>query len=249
MPPVRDATRPTRSAAVDVEQRLVAAVSVQVGRHHAGSVRRLEHDSSGTVTEQHAGSSVGPVEQSRMSIGTDHQRSLDGTGSKELLGDAQRIDEAGAHCLHVECRTLPGTEPCLQTTSGRRIDAIRCRRAHHDEIQHRRLDAGGLESVECSAFGEIAGGFRFVDDVASPDPGAFPDPRITGFHVRGELGVRHDAFREARTGSCDCRVAHTASFSMSTDAMRSLMRSGTFFLISAAASMIARSKATTSALP
>ena len=62
-PPVRDPAAAARGSAVDVEQRLVAAVGVQVGRHHARSIRRFEHDGAGAVAEQHARTPIGPVEQ------------------------------------------------------------------------------------------------------------------------------------------------------------------------------------------
>ena len=92
-----------------------------------------------------------------MGVGAYHQRSADAAGAKELLGDPERIDEAGADRLHVERRALTGSEPCLQTTSGRRVDAIGGRRAHHDEVQRRGIDPGRVESVARSAFGKITG--------------------------------------------------------------------------------------------
>ena len=61
---VRDAPGAARGAAVDVEERLVTAVRMEVRRHHAGRFRRFEHDCSGAVAEQHAGPPIGPVEQS-----------------------------------------------------------------------------------------------------------------------------------------------------------------------------------------
>ena len=184
-----------------------------------------------------------------MSVCADHQRAVDAAGAKELLRHPERVDESGAHRLHVERRTLSGPQPCLQTTGGRRIDAVGSRGAHHDEVQPGGVDAGRVEGVARRAFGEVRGRLRLVDDVAPSDAGAFPDPHVAGIDLCGELGVGDDAFRKTRSGSGDSRIDHTASFSTSTDAMRSLMRSGTFFLISATASMIARLKATTSALP
>ena len=246
---LRDASRAARGAAVDIEERLVAAVRVQVRRHHARRLRRFEHHRSGAVAEQHARRAIGPVEQPGMRVGADHQRAADAAGAKELLGDSQGIDEARAHRLHVERGAPARTEARLQAAGGRRVDAVRGRRAHDDEVQRRRIDLGRLERAARCALGEVAGGFRLVDDVALADAGAFPYPRIAGLHAPREFGVGDDAVRKARSGAGDSRIDHTASFSTSTDAMCSLMRSGTFFLISATASTIARRKATTSALP
>src|SRR5579872_6424481 len=74
---------------------------------------RLQHDSAGAVTEQDAGSTVVPIEDSRKCFGADHQRALVTARTQKIIGGSEREDEAGTYCLQVEGRAMRDAESVL----------------------------------------------------------------------------------------------------------------------------------------
>ncbi len=71
---------------------------------HTGFVARLEHDRPGTVAEEDTGATIRPVENARKRFRTDHQRTPVRSGTDELVGNSQGIDEAAADGLQIEGR-------------------------------------------------------------------------------------------------------------------------------------------------
>ena len=64
----------------------------------------LENGRARAIAEQHAGVAILPVDDGRQPFGTDDQHRVVGPRHDELLADFQRVDEAGAGGLDVECR-------------------------------------------------------------------------------------------------------------------------------------------------
>ena len=55
-------------------------------------------------------SAVGPVEYARISLCADHEDVTILTRAHEVVSRGYPVDEAAAHRLHIECRTIPGSE-------------------------------------------------------------------------------------------------------------------------------------------
>src|SRR6185437_6324955 len=79
-----------------VQQVLVAAVGVQARGKDAGLVGGFEHHRARAVAEQHAGLALAPVDHAGEGFGAHDQRAFHLPGAHEVVGDAQRVHEAGA---------------------------------------------------------------------------------------------------------------------------------------------------------
>ena len=62
----------------------------------------LEHDRAGAVAEQDAGRPVFPVEDAAERLRADHQSVIGHAALHHVVGNRQRVEEAGAHRLDVE---------------------------------------------------------------------------------------------------------------------------------------------------
>jgi hypothetical protein len=131
--------------------------------------------------------------RSDQSSSADHQRTLHVSGSDELVGDAERVDEAGAHRLHVESGTAVCTEARLQAAGCRRVNLVGRGSADDDEFELRRIQIRAFERRSGCAFRQIAGGLVFRDNMPLLDAGAFTDPRVAGIDQRLELRVGQNA--------------------------------------------------------
>ncbi len=184
-----------------------------------------------------------------MGVCADNQGGFSRFGFDEFFGDAQRIDEAGAYRLHVEGGALGDPQPRLQTAGGGGINLVRGGGADDDEIDVFGPLVRGFQRPAGRSFRQIAGGFSVGDDVTLANSGALPDPLIRCVDRGLQLLIGQYSFRQVASGAAYSGVDHTTSLSESTDSRRSRILLGTFLRISAAASVIARVKATTSALP
>ena len=96
-----------------MEQVFVFAVSMDVGRQNAGFLTGLQHDGAGTVTEQHTGASVFPVQNAGEQLRANHQNLLAAAGFDELVSNRQRIDKPAANSLDIERRAAMNIESRL----------------------------------------------------------------------------------------------------------------------------------------
>ena len=163
-----------------------------------------------------------------MGIGSNNERVADGTGAHEAIGNSQSVDESGTYCLKIEGWASSHAETCLQAASGRRIDAIRGRSPHNDEIEMFRIEVGCIESSARRPFREIDRRFTFIDNMPSPDSGSFPYPAVGSIHEMFDVSVTECSLGQIGTGADDGAEVHTASRSASMAARCLLMRSGMF---------------------
>ncbi len=191
-----------RQAGGNGQQLLVLAIGVQMGGQDPRLVGRREHHGAGAVTEQYAGAAIGPVDDIGKGLGAHHQRVLRLAALDEHVGQAQCVDEAGAHGLHVEGRAAMHVEPCLQQTGGTGEDAVGRGGGHDDEIDVGRRDPGGIDGLTGRLFGQIARRLAF-DDVTLLDAGSFGDPLVAGVDHALEFFVGEDAFRQMAAGTGD----------------------------------------------
>src|SRR5437764_1322691 len=95
--------KPPPSASISTK----CPVRMRMRRQHAAAVaaalrNRFQHDRTGAVAEQHAGATIGPVEDAREGLGANHQRSPRLAEAQRVVRDREREDEAGADRLHIE---------------------------------------------------------------------------------------------------------------------------------------------------
>ncbi len=189
-----------------VEQVFVPAVGVQVGGKDARLGVGLQHHRTGTVAEQHAGAAVAPVDHAREGFRTNHQRGFRRSGTDEVVGHAQRIDEARAGGVDVERGAAVGTQAMLQQAGGGREDDVGRGRAQHQQVDFGSIDAGGFERARGGLESQVPGGLSRQRDVALAYAGAFADPFVAGLDLLFQIGVGDDVVRQVAAGSDDARV-------------------------------------------
>ncbi len=104
-------------AAADMARRRqdagVRTIGVQHARAHTGRCGCRQYNRAGAVAEQYAGAAIFPIEYARKHFGTYDERALVHAAADEFIRDVERINEAGTHRLHVECRTALAAQPRL----------------------------------------------------------------------------------------------------------------------------------------
>ena len=203
----------------------MASVGMQVVRKHAAiggrprPLLRAQHHRPRPVAEQHAGRPVLPVEDPGKGLRTDHQGGSRLAEANEIVGDVERIDEARANRLDVECRAPLHAERVLHAGRGGGEGLVGRRGGDNDEVEIGRLHArlveggsgGGGRQMGC----ELAG----IGDASFADAGALDDPLVrrvdhprqflVGQHLFGKIptaagddGPRHHQDAAARVRAC-----------------------------------------------
>ncbi len=164
---------------------------------------RLEYHSAGAIAEQHAGGAILPVEDARERFRTDDDGALELPGLDEIIGNSECVDEARAHGLHVEGRTLGDAEALLDLHRRRRKGAVgRCRRAD-DEIDVDRIDSGAYERLLGGGDAKIGREFVVAGDVPLTNAGALDDPLVAGIDDLRQVGIGHDALGQVGADTAD----------------------------------------------
>src|SRR5262249_54732159 len=132
----------------------------------------------------------------------------------------------------------------LQEARGARKNEIRRRRRDDDQVEVRRGDAGRLERLAARFEREVAGGLRFVRDVALADARSLADPFVARIELLRQVVVGDDPRRQIAAGPGDARMDQARA-----PAMRSLMRRTTSFSTSSTAASSACPNAWRSAEP
>ncbi len=181
----------------------IVTIGVQVHRQDARFLRGRQHHRSGTVAEQHAGPAVVPVEDTGIDLGADDQCVPCLAGLDHEVGQPQPVDEAAAHGLNIERRTVPRAELVLKDARRRGKHHVRRGRRNHDEIDVGRRDLRRGKRLARGVKREIArllGGRR---DVPLPDAGSGANPFVARIDALGKLVVGEDLCREIAAGARD----------------------------------------------
>jgi len=168
---------------------------------------RLNQHRSGAVAEQHAGRTVGIVDDRRHLVCSDQHDLAVFAGLDELRSDGERIDEAGARGLHVEAADAVDARHVADEIGRRGEYEVRRRRGADQEVHLAGSGAGLLE--------ESAHRFRAhmrsaqslaLEDVPLFDAGALDDPLVTGVDHLRELGVGKHVGRHVAEHAGDSRA-------------------------------------------
>ena len=115
----------------------MAAVGVEPGGEDAPVAVRLssafEHDRAGAVAEQDAGRPVLPVEDAAERLRADHQRMIGHAALEHIVGDAERVEEAGADRGDVEGDAVVDAERGLDQGRAGRKGLVGRRGGEHDQ--------------------------------------------------------------------------------------------------------------------
>lgn len=203
-----------------VEQALVAAVRRQLGMQDAWLVGLAQHHGAGAVAEQHAGAAIIPVQHARHDFGADHQRLLGQAALDVGVGRGQRVDEAGAHGLHVKGLHAGQSQLLLQDAGGAGKNHVGGGGGDDDQVDLALVDAGAGDGGLRRPQRQIAGLVPFVGNMARADAGTRDDPLVAGFHPFGQLRIGKHLGRQEAAGAENAGIAHIFQFASASDCLR-----------------------------
>ena len=156
---------------------------MQRGGQNTRLLGGLDNNRAGTVTKQHTGGAIVPVQNPGENLGANDQRLFVAATADEFFGNRKSIRKAGANRLNVECGRPGIAEFRLQQAGRTRKDEIRCRCRNNDQIEFisgdicrsKRTPAGLKRQITGSAFRRremsrldaCAGNDPFVIDVGA----------------------------------------------------------------------------------
>ena len=191
-----------------MQQLFIPSIGVQVCRQNAGLLTGLQHDGAGAVAKKHAGGTIFPVKDAGEYLRADHQRFFARTGTDELLGSGQRIDETAAHGLNIKGGAALNTEPGLQDTGATGEHLVRRGGGKNNQINIGGLNAGGLNGVQGRLFSKIYRALSGQGNMPLFDTSAFADPLIRGLHLLFQVAIGNDVIRQIGTGSGNACKGH-----------------------------------------
>ena len=146
----------------------------------------LEEDGAGAVAEEDAGGAVGPIHDAGEFLGTDDEGATIGAGAHHVLGDLERVDEAGAGRGDVEAGDVAAqAELGLQEAGRGREGDVRRHRGDDEQVDVGRRQAGALQGLGGGLGAEVRRILARAGDPALADAGAGLDPFVRRIHHLG----------------------------------------------------------------
>src|SRR5205807_5159449 len=150
---------------------------------------RLENYGARPVAEDHAGGTVGVIDDRGHHIRSDHQDSLVCASGDELRSCLHGVDESGAGSGEIESPDARGAEFVLDKAGSRGEQHVGRDCADDDRVHI----AGSQATLGKSFFGgldcEVAGGHAFFHDVAFANADAGENPVVGGVDHFFKVGV------------------------------------------------------------
>ena len=128
------------------------------------------------------------------------------TGANELIGDDERVQEAGARGFETERRRTADPELLLHEASHVREDQIRRRGADEHEVDVGGREPGVLDRREPRFVREVARRFVVGRDVPVLDAGPRANPFVGGIDHLLEIEVGQNLLRQILAGADDARI-------------------------------------------
>ena len=197
----------------NAQQAHMLAVGMDIGGQNAGRVRGFQHHSTRTIAKQHAGGAVFEIQQTGKHFCADHQSTAGIAGANHGVGHAQRVNESGAHRLHIKrrsacdacCVGIELRQFVLQDAGGGGEHHVGRGGGDDDEVNVLGPLACGLQSVFAGLKGQIAAENTIRSKVPSANASSLDDPFVRAFHpISGELGDQIGIAQAARgkIGAC-----------------------------------------------
>jgi hypothetical protein len=188
------------------------AVGMQVGGKDAGGIRRLQNHRAGAITEQDTGRAVAEIQNTRKHFRADDQRLVGSTRLDHGIGNRQRINEAAANRLDVECRTTGSAQLVLKDAGRGREHHVRRGGCHDDQVDLGGQYVGSFQGALGRFQGQVAARDVRGGEMPRADAGAFDDPVVAGFHALGcqfldEVSIAQAPGWQITASAGDSRVA------------------------------------------
>jgi hypothetical protein len=144
-----------------------------------------------------------PVQDEREGLSADHQGALGLAKPNKIIGDGQRIDEAGTDSLEIH-READCTQSCLDPggSGGKRV--VRSRRRHDQAVDVAALQAGMVERLVRRRQRQVGSQFAIRRDMTLTDARALADPFVGRVQPLRQFVIGDDATRQVGAGAqCD----------------------------------------------
>jgi hypothetical protein len=214
--------KPQGDALASLQEVLIGAIRVNMGRQYPRLVGCLDYDSPCPVAKQHRGRTIIPVDDTRQRFGADHERLLGATRNHVAVRIVEAINEAAAGSVHVDRWTALYRQLPLHNAGGRRDDLVRCARADNDQVNLGRVRFGHIERPARGFDRHGRSGLVVGCDMAALDPGALANPPVGRFHHALEVLVRQNLLREVAANTGDTCVSHQVPLFRSAAISRSV---------------------------
>ena len=166
----------------------VAAPRTQ--RQGKGCIGRTEDGSSGPVSKQNAGGTVGGIHQAGKCFAPDHERILSAHGRQQTPCHRHAIEKSGAGRIDVQRGAILRQAQRRLYLTGHAGSRIRSGQGGADAAPDiRRGKAAALQRLPCGGNGQRCGGLVLGTPVPGADPGAAGDPFIAGVHHPAQVLV------------------------------------------------------------
>src|SRR6516164_2362215 len=201
-------------AAVHIEFRFMAPIGAYPNREHASIIARsglllaIEDHRARAIAEQHAGAAVGPIENPRESLGSDHQSARERAGPKQRVRRCQAINKTRTHRLQVERGAVSDAKPGLNRNGACRERIIGRGGGEYDQIDRLGIDASMRKRHLRRAYRHMRGIFARRRNSAFVDTGALNDPVIGGVDLAGEFLVGEDLIGQIAAAAKHHRAKH-----------------------------------------
>ena len=172
------------AAACRLQQELAAvAVGTHVNAQYTVAFFNLaNYSSTGAITEENAGVTIGPVHNTAQSFRTDNQNLVIQTALNHLACYSKAVNKTATACSQVKGSCVFSTQTSLYQAGSGRENVIAGSSTYDNEVQLFRSNAGVLQCFYSSIVRQIGGCFFRSSDVTLLDAGALSNPFVTGLN-------------------------------------------------------------------
>jgi hypothetical protein len=160
--------------------------------------RRGQNGGARPVAEEHAGGPILVIDDARHRVGADNERVIVRSGGDHLHSGRERVGEARAGGAQIVAPRGRRADLVLEQARGAGEDRIRRRRAHDDESDIARRQAGLRDGAERRLLRHVRRRHPVLDDVALADARALQDPLVAGLDELLQVRVRQHPRRHVR---------------------------------------------------
>ena len=171
-----------RKAALQQELAAVAVGTHVNAQYTVAFFNLANYSSTGAITEENAGVTIGPVHNTAQSFRTDNQNLVIQTALNHLACYSKAVNKTAAACSQVKRSCVFSTQTSLYQAGSGRENIVGGSSAYNNEIQLFRSNAGVLQCFYSSIVRQIGGCFFRSSDVTLLDAGALSNPFVTGLN-------------------------------------------------------------------
>ena len=139
---------------------------------------RFEHNCARSISKQHAGAPVGPIENTREGLSANDNGPPELACLQEIISDRHRKHKPRANRLYVESGALRDAEHLLNAHGGSRKSPVRRCGCANNQVDIYGIDTGANERLFCSCRAKIAGQFVIASNVALANARTLANPFI-----------------------------------------------------------------------